>query len=425
MKIALAGLVVASLTLAAGAHAQDLTGTYHARSQSSDIPVTLQILQNHLGEITGTLSAQSVTFAVQGRIAEGRVFGTMKADSVVKFFEAVLHQSVLSTTLYEVGPTGSPDYLSGDNIQFRRQETPVAMQGSPTEGLARDQALRMAFATPRELVGRAYLSRRILMEALFQATALSERAASAGIVSSGTLIVQGTDIGYDVEPADRFVVDLDGRAHEFTVEEIQGNFLAASATEWLVSTHALRYRYRRAEQSELSVVLSYDQVLFSMDISGWHVDSGTRFDTDLVASGQASGTLGENGHQLWASFSTTGSLRGGGLEITVRQEHRGNLGVSSGVLHPDASRAVASGRSRVNLNNNVRMGEEVYGFNKVEMATEVHLTAGAAEVELISLTGSLFRGGDLFGSLVLLDGQPVVQVGPNRISLAGTPDSSP
>ncbi len=417
MRIFLAGLVGASLAFATGAESQDVTGTYHAISRSG-VAVTLTLRQDHLGEVTGTLSTSTVTYDVHGTITEGKVFGTMKAGTDARFFEAVLHQSVLSTTLYEPGATGGPDYLTGQNILFQRQEDGLGGQASSTGALARDQALRQTFETPRQLVGKAYLSRRILLEALFQSTGLSERGPAAGTVSSGTLTVQGTDSGYEAQPTDRLVVHIEGQTHEFIIEEMRGNFLAHDAAEWLTSTHALRYRYRVPGQAELSVVLSFDRVLFEMSISGWYVDSGTRFDTDLVAKGQASGTLDQYGQQVWANFTATGSLRGGGLEIDVRQQHNGSLGVSSGVLHPDASRASPAGRSRVAISNSVRMGQEVYGFSEVEIETEIRLAPGTAEAVLVSLTGSVFRGGQLFGTMVLQGGQPLVQAGSTTISLA-------
>lgn len=123
MKLLLAGLVGTAMAFAVSAQAQDISGTYEAADTSGAV-VTFEVSQDSLGKVTGTLSTPSMTYRARGTLANGRSFGTMQGDSVTRFFEAVLHGSVLHTTLYEASLTGEPDYKTGELFLFQRLQVP-------------------------------------------------------------------------------------------------------------------------------------------------------------------------------------------------------------------------------------------------------------------------------------------------------------
>lgn len=159
--------------------------------------------------------------------------------------------------------------------------------GGSVQSEGQTVGLPVAFGLPRVVAVNVYMSRGLVVEAVYQATALSGGASFGRIVNTGTLVLGPAGLQYQHGPTDRLVLKLGTQTHEFVVKDAQGNMAAATATAWLFSTHRLHYTHRLPGQAEADISLSFDGYRFQAKIKGWSMVSGARYTVDLTASGQS------------------------------------------------------------------------------------------------------------------------------------------
>ena len=110
--------------------------------------------------------------------------------------------------------------------------------------------LPIAFGLPRLAAANAYLSRAMVVESVYQATALSGAGMMGQVRNTGTLAPGfGGMYQYSPQPTDRLVVSYAGQTHEFVVHEASGNSQAMTSDAWLLSPHQLRYTHRLQGQA--------------------------------------------------------------------------------------------------------------------------------------------------------------------------------
>jgi hypothetical protein len=164
-------------------------------------------------------------------------------------------------------------------------EVPEMVQEQITNDEQRDLAI--AFGLPRVVAVNAYLSRSLIVEAVYQATALAGSGFYGQVTNTGTLTTEYGSLQYLPEPTDRLVLRLGEETHEFVVRDVQGNMQAQTAASWLLYPHILRYRHVLPGQAEVEMSVHYDGMSYQSEMTGWYEQSGQRYDLNLGASGQS------------------------------------------------------------------------------------------------------------------------------------------
>jgi hypothetical protein len=119
---ALALSVLLSLLLASAVLAVDnYTGTYVMQTQAG--PLTLTLMQDAKGHVTGTLSSSSGTLRLDGIEGEGEVIGSATDGKTKAHFEAELEGSELQILFAEIDTTGQPNYAQAQEMTFTRTST--------------------------------------------------------------------------------------------------------------------------------------------------------------------------------------------------------------------------------------------------------------------------------------------------------------
>jgi len=241
--------------------------------------------------------------------------------------------------------------------------------------------LAVAFGLPRIVAMNAYLSRSLVVEAVYQATALSGAGMMGQVANTGTLSPgYGGGFQYSPQPSDRLVVNLGPQqVHEFVISQAQGNMQARTATEWVMSPHVLQYVHRLQGQAEAEMTAQFNGAQFQVQVRGWYTQSGTRYDiNERHASSMASAT----------------SLR-------LLPSQRGSASRFNGTL-----------------NNVLRVGADEYSFQNVQLQTDQR-TRGTAtgQAGLTMLDGVVLRSGQPFARFVLQGGRAFLQTQSEMIPL--------
>jgi hypothetical protein len=418
--------------------AQNYSGTY-TTANAAGATVTLALNQNAQGQVTGTLSTAGVQYAVSGVIEEGSVLGTVSDGNVGLYFSAEFDGADLYLMLFEPDSNNQPNYATGQTIVFGRAAAqaaaplvaapqpatpPAANPSTGRGGSAVQTGLAIAFGLPRVVAVNVYLSRALVVEAVYQATALSGGAQLGRIVNTGTLTPGfGGGFQYAPQPADRLVVNLGPQqTHEFVVQQAQGNVQAATAAAWVMSPHILQYIHRLPGQAEATIAAQYDGSRFEVQVQGWYLQSGTRYDLDLRASGQAAGTRDYHGQDVQTQYDLTGTIRGGGIEVDVSERHTSSLVAATNLRILPSQRGSASRFSGV-INNVLRSGGEEYRFQNVQVQTDQRTrgTTGAGQAGLTGLQGVVLRNGAPFGRLAAQAGRAMLQTESGVIALDMVP----
>jgi hypothetical protein len=84
------------------------------------------------------------------------------------------------------------------------------------------RALSATVCLPSAVAAGVQVSRGMLVEAVYFATASSGAAALGQVTMTGTVNVVATGTTYAASPSDRLVVKIGGEAHEFVVQIVQG-----------------------------------------------------------------------------------------------------------------------------------------------------------------------------------------------------------
>ncbi len=282
----------------------------------------------------------------------------------------------------------------------------------PTPG---SHQLAIAFGLPRVTSMNAYVSRLLVVEAVFQATILSG-SAFGQIVNTGTLVVASTGVHYQPTPTDRLIVKLGEQTHEFVVKEAQGNTAAPSAMAWLLSPHVLSYTHRLPDQAQAEISVRFDGYNFGVKVQGWSMLKGERFTADLAASGQSSMVRDFHGQQVRTEYHLRGKIQGAGLDLNVDEQHVFSMAAASSLRLLPSQRGSAS-RFTGTLNNELQVGDNRYKLDAVEITTDMKARGGQGSAGVTSAKGQVLLNGKHFGTCVLQAGQVVLKTKRGPIKL--------
>lgn len=291
----------------------------------------------------------------------------------------------------------------------------------PPDQLDVANALRLAFGLPRTVAASVYLSRTMVVEAVYQATALSGGGLVGRVVNTGTLAPgYGGAYQYSPQPTDRLVVHYAGQVHEFVVHEAQGNPQAMTSDAWVLSPHQLRYRHRMGTEAEADVAVLYDGSSFDISVRGWTTQWGQRYEVDLRAVGRQAGVRDYGGQDIQTAYDVTGTIRGQGLELTVNERHESSLVAATSPRLLPSQRGTAS-QSNSTLNNDLSLGGAVYQLRDVQIQSGSQGRAGQGSAGMTGVTGSVLRDGEPYGRFVYQAGRAVLETSDGSISMDGGP----
>ncbi|MGD2154966.1 MAG: hypothetical protein PVG79_17000, partial [Gemmatimonadales bacterium] len=430
MRLVLAGLVATSLIFSGAVQAQDFSGTYTVTNDAGGT-VTLTLAQDAQGQVTGTLSAPGVRYDVNGVVDEGSVLGTVSNEMGGLYFAAEFDGGQLYMTLFEPDAYNQPNYDTGQTIVFNRaggaqpapapQPTPAPpAAAAPTGGADIQTGLPIAFGLPRIVAVNTYLSRSMVVEAVYQATYLSGGAQMGRIVNTGTLAVGPAGVQYAPHPSDRLVVNLGDQSHEFVVMQAQGNQQAQTASAWVAYPHILQYSHKIPGMAEATIAAQYDGSRFQVQVQGWTMQSGTRYDVNMQASGVAASSSGYHGGGSQIEYDMTGRITGGGLEIDVNEHHTSVMQSATNLRLLHRMRGSAS-QTNATINNVLRMGGVEYRLQNVQVQTEVRERGFEGSAGLTGLQGELLRAGQPFGRFFAQGGRAFVETASGTIALDTPP----
>ena len=103
------------LPVVSTADAQEFSGTFATRNDAGGT-VALTLAQDASGQVTGTLSSDGVSYALNGLLDEGSVLGTVTAENMGLYFAAELNAGQLYLTLFEADANNQPNYETGQTI---------------------------------------------------------------------------------------------------------------------------------------------------------------------------------------------------------------------------------------------------------------------------------------------------------------------
>ena len=279
------------------------------------------------------------------------------------------------------------------------------------------RVLAIAFGVPRVLAVNAFLSRSLVVEAVFQATALSGAGMYGQVTSAGTLTTEYGGLQYLPQPMDRLILRLGSETHEFVLQDVQGDMQAQTAASWLSMPHILRYTHAMPGQAEAEFSVEFDGSNFRSQATGWYQQSGLRYDFDLVAVGQSLSQRDMTGQEVRTEYDFSGTISREDIAVEVSEHHVSTLAAAS---HPSrllpSQRGSASRFSGI-INNVVRRGEAEWRFVDVQVQTDMMERGGTGSAGLTHLGGQVLRNGNFLGQCVLQNGGAFLDTGNARLPL--------
>ncbi|MCB9869086.1 MAG: hypothetical protein H6837_04460 [Planctomycetes bacterium] len=276
--------------------------------------------------------------------------------------------------------------------------------------------LAIAFGVPRLVAVHAMFSRALVVEAVYQASQLSGGAVLGRVVNTGTLRQGPAGMQYSPEPTDKLVVHLGTQVHEFVVRDAQGNRSAATADEWLLSAHRLRYRHRVEGQGDVELSVAFDGSRFEASVKGTSSQAGEPLQIDLRSVGQSVGERDLTGQDLTTRAELSGTIRGKGVEVDVHETHRSRLVSATSTRLLWSQRGSAS-RLTATSGSTVRAGGSSFTFRGVEVVTDVANKGGTDSSGVVQASGHVERGGEPFGTVALVHGRVVLKTATGAIPL--------
>ena len=281
--------------------------------------------------------------------------------------------------------------------------------------------IRIAFGLPRIVVANMYLSRAMVVEAVYQATALSGAGMTGGIASTGTLApgIGGT-YQYSPQPTDRLVVHFGGQVHEFVVEEANGNPQAMTSDAWLLAPHQLRYEHRLVDQAAADIFVRFDGAAFEVSVQGWTTQWGARYDVNLQAAGRTGGVRDYGGQDTQTVYDLTGTVAGNGLKLDVNERHASSF-VAATSLRDLPSQRGSAGQTTSTLNNGLSLGGVRYDLQNVQIEAGTRDRGGQSSGGMTGVSGVLLRDGQPYGQFVLEGGRAFIATTEGAIAMDGAP----
>lgn len=283
--------------------------------------------------------------------------------------------------------------------------------------------LAVAFGLPRIVATNTYMSRGLVVEAVYEATRLS---GSAGrVIKTGTLEVTAKGTRYRRVPDDRLILTFGDQRYEFVVTEAQGDASATTAAAWLLLPHRLEYTVRVPEQAESDVSVRFNGRHFNIGVKGWTTLGPERYTVDLKASGQSASAWDMHGRQMRTEYSLTGKVQGQQMDIAVdvNEQHISNMAAATNLRLLYSMRGSAS-RFSATLNNRMQVGGDEYTFDGVRIQTDVIERGGQGRMRLTDVSGQVLRNGRTYGHCVLKARRPVLETDEGPIALDLVSDGS-
>jgi hypothetical protein len=279
-------------------------------------------------------------------------------------------------------------------------------------------ALGIAFGLPRAVTAAVQSSRSMVVEAVWFASAQNGYAQTGQVTKTGTVTVTQLGAQFAPTPTDKLVVQLGDQVHEFESIDATVNPQADSPTAYLQAPHRLAYLHRLRGKAEARIDERFDGGAFESSVTGWTTLAGKRYDVALTARGGGQGNGGLDGAESQTRYELAGTVRGGGVEVDVRERHATSYAsaVSLGLLY--SQRGWAS-RFEATIGSTVRAGGARYAFADVRVQTDAKEKGGQRSDDVSSVAGAILRDGRPFAQLALQGGVAVaVAAGGVTIPLA-------
>lgn len=309
--------------------------------------------------------------------------------------------------------------LGGTGSASAQQPVGAGLTAGAAQSADLTDGLLIAFGLPRIAATNAYFSRAMVVEAVYQATALSGAAMMGRVANTGTLSPgYGGAFQYSPQPSDRLVVHFGGQIHEFVVHEAVGNPQAMTSDAWLLSPHQLRYTHRLGDQAEAEMSVRYDGASFETAVRGWTTQWGKRYELDLRAVGRAGGVRDYGGQDVQTVYDLTGTIRGDGLEVAVNESHQSSLVAATSLRFLPSQRGTAS-QSNATLRNVLTMDGRSYELRDVQVQMGTRTRGGQGSAGTTGVSGALLRDGQPYGRFLLQGGRPYLQTPDGTIAMDG------
>src|SRR5262245_27196752 len=247
----------------------------------------------------------------------------------------------------------------------------VAAAGGATASASSpaSKALGVAFGLPRVVAAVAYHSRSTVVEAVYFACSQTNSLLTTGqVTKTGTVAITQYGAQYLPTPTDKLLVQAGGETQEFESIQANGSQTADTAITWLQSPHRLAYVYRVPGKGEARVDEQFDGSRFTSTLKGFSLLGGERYELDLTASGGTQGTSDLDGTESQTSYDLVGTVRGGGIEVDVKERHFSNYASAVSIRMLYSQRGWAS-QFRATIANTVRSGGHGYRFDSVQVET--------------------------------------------------------
>lgn len=295
---------------------------------------------------------------------------------------------------------------------------------APVSGAAKEpmdtpsiaNAFGAALAMPRFASDNAQSSRSMLVEAVYFATGQTGSGQFGQITSTGTVQVSELGAVYSPAPTDKLIIQLGAQTHEFKLKNAQGNNNAATALSWILSPHVLEYTHTMPNQAEANLSVQFDGNNFSARISGWAMLGSQRYEVDLTAQGTSSGSSDGTGAERQTQYRMTGTIRGGGADVTVLEEHTVSFASAIG-LNLLASQRGNATQIRSVSSSSVKIGGDIYKFNNIQAESGMKERGNQSSGGMVSAAGLVTKNDAPFGEVMLQNGAVVVAAGGNVIPL--------
>jgi hypothetical protein len=273
---------------------------------------------------------------------------------------------------------------------------------------AAPKGLAVAFGAPRLIAMSAYQSRALVVEAVYQATALSGAAMMGRIVNTGTIKVTAAGAQYLPQPTDRLVVDWGGQLHEFVVKNAQGNAMAATSDAWLASPHLLSYSHALDGQGKADVDVQFDGARFQVRARGTSQLGGEAVAFDLTATGAGDGARDYHGQDVTTTYAMTGSLKGDGYEVAVDEQQSARV-VSATSLRVLPSMRGSASSVTTRISSVVRTGGAEIKFDGVQARSDLSEKGGNPRNQHHEVGGRVLRNGTPWGDCAMTAAGPVLK----------------
>ncbi|MBI1374583.1 MAG: hypothetical protein GC159_17840 [Phycisphaera sp.] len=284
-----------------------------------------------------------------------------------------------------------------------------AAPGASTTGVP-DSArhLPIAYGLPRVVSLNAYMSRAMVVQAVYGATQMSGSAAFGQITNTGTLAQTPAGWQYAPTPADKLVVQLGGQTHEFVIRQAQGNMQSPTPEGWLMSPHVLSYRHTVPGVAEADINAQFDGQRFDVTVVGWSTVQGQRYDVNLRAVGATVGQYDASGQETRTEYAVTGKVTGNGMDVDVNEQHVSTMAAASSTRLLPSQRGFAS-RFHGTINSILHAGGDTYVFQNVTVTTDQSAKGGNGNAGVVEAGGQITHNGQPFGACVLQGGQVFLQ----------------